>query len=424
TETGLKINEGWGLWTMSGGGDSPEQSPSENWHATISGKEERDDGYGMGGVDMWSGIIKGNKWSISGEVGGKMAGVTVYCDYNSDEYGQLGIFEGSFTGTHDPSSWQALGGGIWVESDLANQIRGEGKAISGIDADINIGEIEGMEDGGSFTDDSGDITLNSFRGITLNFTGEKEGLWGALIGGIYNAYDGPAYGTWTLYDMTGMITAAENSEVGGSWLGGITGTTWSYNEIGGSLDAIWIVLHKDGTLSGRIMNGETSGHYVDVDEESGTGTWRTATVGEWIEVNPNLIDGPGLDANVIALGQAANIPITVAYSSVMSGSNGSILSVAMDTHLFNMAGGGDGIWAAIINGYYSVAAPPTADWNVTLANGEDNATLSGGAWSNGQWSAGVSGTVDGNSITGQAAGAYGDGTFSGAGTGAFERESQ
>ena len=106
----------------------------------------------------------------------------------------------------------------------------------------------------------------------------------------------------------------------------------------------------------------------------------------------------------------------------MTGANGPITSIGMDMRLYNTAvagGHGDGIWAAIINGTYST--PPTSSWSATVANGADNATLSGPAWSDGHWIADhVSGTVDGNTITGQAAGTYDSNTFTGAGTGIFE----
>jgi len=85
----------------------------------------------------------------------------------------------------------------------------------------------------------------------------------------------------------------------------------------------------------------------------------------------------------------------------------------------DVTGTADGIWAAIIHGAY--ATSPTSDWSVTVQNGADSATLSGPAWSSGQWMAtSVAGTVNGNTITGQAAGTYGNGDFSGAGTGTYE----
>jgi hypothetical protein len=250
----------------------------------------------------------------------------------------------------------------------------------------------------------------------LNITGQNWGVWNVVTGG---TYEGPTADIWDVYDLTGTVTTAEDSEAGGAWLGGITGTKWSGNEIEGTLDAIWIELHKDGTLSGRTVNGETVGNYLDVDEDS---TWRAASAGEWVEVNTDLIlSGEGLDANVIALGEAANVPITVAYSSVMSGAGSGITSMIMDTHLYTMAPGiADGIWAAAISGYYST--PPVTDWTVTVTSETDSATLTGPAWSGGQWAADVSGTVGGAAIAGQAAGTYGDGEFEGGATGTFGSE--
>ena len=154
------------------------------------------------------------------------------------------------------------------------------------------------------------------------------------------------------------------------------------------------------------------------------GTWRSTNAGVWVEAD-SLLDTTslaGLTNDIIALG-GVDVPVTVASPSVMmsmTGADSGITALTMNTQLYNMAGGGDGIWAAIINGTYSTA--PAARWTVTVANGADDATLTGTAWSAGQWAADVSGMVGGNTIRGRASGTYGDGEFQGAGTGTFERE--
>jgi hypothetical protein len=91
----------------------------------------------------------------------------------------------------------------------------------------------------------------------------------------------------------------------------------------------------------------------------------------------------------------------------------------MDMRLYGV-GVADGIWAAIINGYYSNVTNP-AGWSATVVNGSDSVTLTGTQWDIGQWAADVVGTAGGNNLTGQAAGTYnpGDNTFTGAGTGTY-----
>jgi hypothetical protein len=299
---------------------------------------------------------------------------------------------------------------------------------------ISWDTLSGLDDHGQFGPEpgAGDIYANGGTSTMLNIGQQTWGVWNLVTGGQYikpTSYTGDA---WDVYDLTGMTTTVDSNYVGGSWLGGIgsltpAGGKWSDGKIEGTLDAIWIGLRKDGTLSGRRVNGEVVGNYkvdyIEVDKELEHGTWQAASAGEWMQVNDNLLSSPGLDQNILALGQAADVPITVVYSSVMEmpGASGGITSMSMDTHLYNMGPGGDGIWAAIINGYYTTA--PTTNWSITVQNGADNATLSGPAWSAaaGQWTAtSVSGTVGGNAITGQAAGTYGSKEFHGAGTGTYE----
>ncbi|MDP2922516.1 MAG: FecR family protein [Candidatus Omnitrophota bacterium] len=271
----------------------------------------------------------------------------------------------------------------------------------------------------------GEINANWGEGTVMKITGQNWGIWNVITGG---EYSGTTSNDWSVKNLTGTITKegnGEESEVRGAWLGGITGTQWSGQEIEGDLDAIWIQLHKDGTLSGRKVGGEVVGNYIEVDtaNPANNHTWRSGSAGEWVEVN-SMLDKNNLKNDIIALGQAANVPITEVYSSIMTGSGGGITSMTMDTRLYSMNPSmADGIWAAIINGDYLTA--PTTNWTITVNNGANDATLSGPAWStDGHWTAtNVTGTVGGNTITdGQAAGTYtpvetGGGTFTGAGTG-------
>jgi hypothetical protein len=366
---------------------------------------------GIGGDGKLKGIVASLYMSPSGDAG------VLYGDVAGDYYADIEMYR--------------MGG------DLAKNFH---KNITGIlpanlRDNISWDSLSGLDDHGGFgvegEGEGGDIYANGGEGTMLNITGQNWGAWNLVTGGDYSGQPSSS-AAWDVYDLTGMTLAHDSDYVGGSWLGGIAGNPasggkWYDGEIKGSLDAIWIDLSKNGTLSGRKINGEVVGNYIEVDAVNDTGTWRAASVGEWIEVNPDLLmdrTSEGLDTAMTALGAAANVPITVAYSSVLNMSNPAsptITSMAMNTHLYNMAGGGDGIWAAIINGTYS--APPTTDWSMTVANPTipaDTATLSGPAWStDGHWTAGVSGTVGGNSITGQAAGTYDAGQFQGAGTGTF-----
>lgn len=270
-----------------------------------------------------------------------------------------------------------------------------------------------------------DIYANWGEGTMFNIGQQNWGVWNLITGGDFT-YDEPAvsHNNWDVFDLTGTTyNPVDNSYVKGSWLGGITGTKWANGELGGTLNAVWIGLKKNGELPGRKVNGELVGNYVEVAVDSGT--WQAGAAGEWVEINPNLASG-NLTQNILDLGVAANVPVTEAYSTIMTGTGiGGITLATVDMRLYNMnpnpLGHGDGIWAAIINGTYSTV--PTTDWSITVGNEVDNAILSGPAWSGGQWTAtNVTGIVDGNSIDGQAAGTYGESTFTftGAGTGIYE----
>jgi hypothetical protein len=135
-----------------------------------------------------------------------------------------------------------------------------------------------------------------------------------------------------------------------------------------------------------------------------------------------------LNTNVIAMWNATNfgVPITVVHSEIMSGSNSFMPSVTMNTSFYGMIHG-DGIWAALINGYFTSPPPDPTNWTVSLAGTDTNATLQGTRWDNGQWAATVSGTSTNANVvnfSGQAAGTYTgttSGTLEGVATGTFEK---
>ena len=381
--------------------------------------------------DEGSGV--GSFYGLSAGVGGdsKLKG-KIYSLYISPT-GDAGVLYGDIDGDYyaDIKMYEMYNiEGMGLTKKFYNSV---GILPANLRDNISWDTLSGLEDGGGFFD-GGDINASGGSGNMLNIAGQEWGVWNLVTGGTYS---GTTYDLWNIYDLTGMTmpgaTSADTNYACGSWLGGFDGTKWSGGEIEGNVNAIWIVLGKDGTLSGRKLSGPLTGYYAE-DETGGSGTWKTGAAGEWarpqdiIEGNQysNLLAGPGMDSNIIALG-GTNVPITVACSSIMNlvEPTCGIQSLTMNTSLYNMAGGGDGIWAAIINGAYSIT--PTADWTVTVEYGSDNAILSGPAWSSGKWAADVSGTVGGNVITGKAAGTYTEpgeagGSFTGAGTGTFAQQ--
>jgi hypothetical protein len=310
-----------------------------------------------------------------------------------------------------------------LAGELTKNLHTPNIGISAENLRVNIcwDNLIGTDDSGEFGPSGGpyfgDITANGFNGTMLNIAipNATWGVWNFVTSGDYT---GPIQNAWHIYDLTGMTTTVDDNYVGGSWYGGILGNKWNSTDgIEGTLDAMWIGLRKDGTLCGRKITGDAVGNYVEVSVDHGT--WQAGAAGEWVELNADLTMG-NLNQNIIDLSTAANVPVTVAYSSIMTGAGtGGITSATMDMRLYGV-GVADGIWAAIINGYYSNVTNP-AGWSATVVNGSDSVTLTGTQWDIGQWAADVVGTAGGNNLTGQAAGTYnpGDNTFTGAGTGTY-----
>ena len=394
--------------------------------------------YGLSAGVGGDGKLKGKAYSLyispTGEAG------ALYGDIAGDYYANLGIYRLDNLGEGLIKNSHVLNIGI-SPVNLYNSISWD--TLSGLDdhGGFGVGAVEGA------------IHANGGSGTMLNIGQEDWGIWNLVTGGTYEVtsgtYEWPSSGIWDVYDLTSMTTpgatSVDTSFVGGSWLGGIgsltpAGGKWSNGEIEGTLDAIWIGLRQDGTLSGRRVNGEVVGNYIEVSGEDYDGTWQAASAGEWVEVN-TLLDLTGPNDDVVALGNMASVPITEVYSSLLTGTGsftglggGTISDATMNLNLYAMGpgpatlGSCDGIWAAIINGNY--AGQTSNSWDLAVANGPATATLTGTQWSGGQWAATVDGRIEGISatpaidFTGQAAGTYtGDtgGTFTGAGTGTFER---
>ena len=375
---------------------------------------------GSGGTGSFYGLSAG----VGG--GGKLLG-KIYSLYIAPTTGDVGVLYGDVNGNYYD------GIGMYrLDGELTKHSYTQHIGIMPMDLHSNISwdTLSGLVDGGSFINGestTGEIIANGGEGTMLNITGQNWGVWNLVTGGTYSGRPTGAAEDWQVYDLTGMTSAMNSNSIAGSWLGGIKMSDPFAGEdrLIGDLNAVWIELGKDGTLSGRAISGSDNvvGNYIDVPEDSGNGTWQAGAVGEWVEVNSNLSSG-NLTENMLELGVAANVPVTEAYSTIMTGSGiGGITSAAADMHLFDMnpLGAADGIWAAIFNGQYSGIE---TGWGATVINETDSVTLTGTNWDNGQWAANVSGTAGGNSLTGQAAGTYTPGveggTFTGTGTGTYQ----
>ena len=305
---------------------------------------------------------------------------------------------------------------------------------------ISWDTLSGLDDHGGFDTEyeTNDIYANGGSGTMLNITGQNWGVWNLVTGG---TFQGTTSDAWNIYDLTGTTTA-KSEGIGGAWLGGIDGTKWSDNKIDGTVNAIWIQLHENGTLSGRTLSSSITGNYIEAPGEGGN-TWQAVSAGEWVEAD-SLLDTTNLSTlanDVIALGPLGGpggVPITVAYSGLMSGpgsfsAGGAINVLNFNMNFYHMAGGGDGIWAAIVNGNYT--APTSSSWtaNVTgnLLDSSGNPTgatvsaqLNGTHWSGDHWAANVvNGSASNGAVafSGVAAGTYNnsDHYFEGAGTGTY-----
>jgi hypothetical protein len=285
---------------------------------------------------------------------------------------------------------------------------------------------------------SGNIITNGGSGTMMAIEDQGWGVWNMVTSGTWEHPSTPP-DTWRMDGITGAVSPIENSCSGGSWYGAMTGTRWSGQEIRGRVNAIWIQLSGEvGTgrrvLEGILLKGVTFGNYIDVD--TGPDTWRAASAGTGYSFSTNLLTTPNLnqlDQNIIAMWNAANVdvPITVVHSAVMGGGNSFMSNVTMDMRFYGVAGG-NGIWAALLNGYFTSPPPDPANWTVNLTNNTDtyttSATLQGTKWNGGQWEANVvNGTSTNPSVgtfSGQAAGSYtgtSSGTFEGVGTGTYQK---
>ncbi|MCX5666157.1 MAG: hypothetical protein NT036_03825, partial [Candidatus Omnitrophica bacterium] len=417
-------------WYYQGGGLAGEDG--------FVSRYDNGDGYTYTTYNDGSGVGNGvgSFYGLSAGVGGsgKLKGA-IYSLY-IDPAGDAGVLYGDVVGDYyaDIKMYEMYSiEGMGLTKKFYNSV---GILPANLRDNISWDTLSGLEDGGGFFG-GGDINANGGSGNMLNIAGQEWGVWNLVTGGTYS---GTTSDVWDIYDLTGMTvpgaTSADTNYACGSWLGGFDGTKWSGGEVEGDVNAIWIVLGKDGTLSGRKLSGPLTGYYAE-DEAGGSGTWQAGAAGEWVRPQDiidgnqysNLLAGPGMDSNIIALG-GTNVPITVAYSSIMTGNNG-ILSATMNTSFYRMGeSAADGIWAATITNGVFTSLPGTG-WTLTMTDTTTNttATLTGTKWEGSQWAALVSGNGSAannvGEFTGQAAGTYTgaeSGTFNGAATGTFTQK--
>jgi len=250
----------------------------------------------------------------------------------------------------------------------------------------------------------GDIMM----GEILSVADAGWGIWAASFEG---ARDGAAaLDSWSM-PISGAIA------IDVPYLAVMHGDEWvSDGHMDATIEGIWVVPEwagEDqtwGVIKGDVvMNNE----YIEAGEEF---VWAGAAAGEWVEVE-DLLDLMDITSSVEEIMSNFNevmIPITdtLSHDQVF----GHILSANMDIALYSFDS--TNIWASIINGTYDQGATVEPGWGADLASaGGSSVSLEGVGWADNQWTANVTGEVDGNSINGTAAGTYGGGSFSGAGAG-------
>lgn len=335
-----------------------------------------------------------------------------------------------FVSLDEQSSWTIVpGSGSATFAQVVNNIAA--LYLSTETSTVFIGNRESGIDNISFLlDDSHNITIQSLVGQISRNEANNQGTYNLVANG---TFQNTLPAGWQVLGITGQ-TNASGEFVGGSWLAGVNGTEWTDNGFEGVFNGLWLELRKDGTLSGKVMEGDVLGNYVDVEEEQ---TWQAASSGDWVEAD-SLIDPDNLAGDILALATPV-VPITEAYTSILSGAGvfnaGGTLSI--DSLFLDFFANDllalSGIWAANVSGQFT--APSSDNWSVNVNGnlidatsnetiGTVNATLTGTQWNDGNWQANVSGSTNtGMTLTGQTAGTFdnGGGTFTGGGVGTFEQ---
>jgi len=241
-------NEHWGIMTFGMGGYYDEPI-SNNWKLALGGTHQ-----GSQSTDPWIVTVYGNRWS-SGELAGKFKGFSFSSAGETGVHGTL-IFNGDVMGNYSDEgevfTWQALGGGEWVDiTDLLSESN-LGFTMSDFNnfVQVPITEVCASIVQGSNCSMSGVMDMHFYQNTDMTR------LW---AGEILGSHDGSVPSNWVL-NLTN--DAGHNIT--------LMGDQWQNGE--------W-----HATVSGRLptenidLSGEAAGHYNENGKFGGIagGTWNT-----------------------------------------------------------------------------------------------------------------------------------------------------
>jgi hypothetical protein len=392
----------WGIYDLKLEGSDSYYNPNDStiWFAFIGGEGEFGDA-GGGWIGGMGGI-----WH-EGEIVGALRAF-----YATEDY-EVGLVKGDVFGLYDEveenyGSW--IGESVGMYTAMGEIDPEDFEGLEDFEDFVEYGEFDGTGRG----DFEGGGTLEdvSIEGIGISILDQDWGIWAAGLDGTYTEPNSPfrlALGC-IIYEEEGG-----EDDHDGYILGTVDGD-WDSGRLSGPFRGVALYdSYEDGKIEADIVTGDVIGTYIDVDE-LGTGTWKAAGIGEWVEVT-DLLTPENLGFTITELEQFVAVPITETYANLLTGSQGFITAAAMDISLYN-----DWLWTALIYGTYDGAPVDPTDWTVTLSEGTDSVILDGTMWDDtaNEWLADVTGTIDSNNITGEAGGIYGDGEFQGVGAGTAE----
>ena len=434
--------------------------PNNIWMAPVYPYNGTDDSYTTYDGGSYYGFLVGSS-RADGSADFLMRGLCV------DESGNAGPIGGSYQGHVFPGAGEEGDGMFWVEGQLNTDMRLPGTGIApGEFVDIcQSGDWEGPVNRdtilclGLDTDidflDTGFYEFNPLedpfyvlfggmigQGISFNINNNNWGVWasafvGAFAGGTpLPSWELPFTGViveGSLFDLIDYIRAwdfdLEEIEMIQAYMTGqVQGTEWIPNgRIAGNVTGFVISSEAPwGSPAGFNLvqvTGEVVGdndEFVDIGEEFDCGTWQAAGAGEWVEVAEliDLVDLANQVEQMFDFVQISEIQQLQAadFSDFITGAQLDINLYANDPSLLS------GVWAAMVNGTYDPLAEHGQDWFIDFTEESGSVDFHGVEWEDNQWSAGVTGELDGNLLAGTAAGTYADGNFNGAGAGVWVNE--
>ncbi len=334
---------------------------------------------------------------------GKALGIYV------DTTGHGGTFSALYEGDVSPGHFNSVGNfPVWFSP----------RSMVGITPDQldsapkETGDLYGGSGMGGFAGGlGGSVVCTDLSGETLSLQGERWGIW--FMNGV-GSFTPVTDDDWKLA-IGGMH---QDPGEGGSspWLGTINGNEWNLGGMSGTMLGYFFDDDGEGVVhAGHIFHGDVVGDYCELSF-----TWEAVGGGEWFDVT-DLLTEANLGFTISEFESFVSVPITEAYSSVLSGANAN-MSASMGINLYSNSL--NNIWAGYIHGTHSGAITDT--WSLTIDNASGhNVTLSGDQWSDGQWHALVSGNMPSENvnISGEAGGTYNDdnGTFHGVGGGTWSQ---